>query len=70
VNRRVNSFHDYGFLSVTAGYEIEALSADGVIEAVSHPGKRHSAVMWHPERNSHFDDADISLVRQVFGVSP
>jgi len=26
--------------------------------------------MWHPERNPHFDDADISLVRQVFGVSP
>ena len=70
VNRRVNSFHDYGFFSVTAGYEIEALSAGGVIEAVSHPGKRHSAVMWHPERNPHFDDADISLVRQVFGVSP
>lgn len=68
--RRVNSFHDYGFRSVPLGYEIEAESADGVIEAVSHPDARHSAVMWHPERNSPFDSADLSLVRQVFGVSP
>lgn len=68
--RRVNSFHDYGFYTAPPGYEVEAVSEDGVIEAVSHPGARHSAVMWHPERNPQIDSADLSLVRQVFGVSP
>jgi putative glutamine amidotransferase len=67
--RRVNSFHDYGFYAAPPGYEIDAVSEDGVIEAVSHPGARHSAVMWHPERNPQIDSADLSLVRQVFGVS-
>ncbi|MFJ2713494.1 gamma-glutamyl-gamma-aminobutyrate hydrolase family protein [Pseudomonas sp. NPDC087346] len=67
--RRVNSFHDYGFYAAPPGYEVEAVSEDGVIEAVSHPGARHSAVMWHPERNPQIDSADLSLVRQVFGVS-
>lgn len=68
--RRVNSFHDYGFYAAPAGYEVGAVSEDGVIEAVSNPGAGHSAVMWHPERNQHWDSADLSLVRQVYGVSP
>jgi len=67
--RRVNSFHDYGFYAVPVGYEIDAIGEDGVIEAVSHPGAGHTAVMWHPERNRHLDSADLSLVRQVYGVS-
>ena len=68
--RRVNSFHNYGFYAVPSGYEIVALSEDGVVEAVSNPDAGHSAVMWHPERNQQWDSADLSLFRQVYGVSP
>lgn len=67
--RRVNSFHDYGFYTAPPGYEVEAVSEDGVIEAVSNPKAGHSAVMWHPERNQHLDSADLSWVRQAYGVS-
>ncbi|VXA95645.1 gamma-glutamyl-gamma-aminobutyrate hydrolase family protein [Pseudomonas sp. 8O] len=68
--RRVNSFHDYGFYAVPPDYKVEAVSEDGVVEAVSNPCLGHSAVMWHPERNQHWDSADLSLVRQVYGISP
>lgn len=68
--RRVNSFHDYGFYVVPPGYVVEAVSADGVIEAVSNFEASHSAVMWHPERNQPWNTADISLIHTVFGVSP
>jgi len=69
VVRRVNSFHNYGFYVAPLGYEIEAVSEDGVIEAVSNLGLGHSAVMWHPERHQQWDSSDISLIRRVFGVA-
>lgn len=67
--RRVNSFHNYGFYATPPGYEVEAISEDGVIEAVSNLSVRHSAVMWHPERNRYWDSDDLALVRQLYGVS-
>jgi gamma-glutamyl-gamma-aminobutyrate hydrolase PuuD len=67
--RRVNSFHDYGFYNAPPGYEVDAVSEDGVIEAVSNPEVGHSAVMWHPERNLPWDNSDLSWIRQAYGVS-
>ncbi len=69
VTRPVNSFHDYGFHAAPPGYTVDAISEDGVIEAVSNPTARHSAVMWHPERSQPWDSEDLALVRQLYGVS-
>ncbi|MDR2116886.1 MAG: gamma-glutamyl-gamma-aminobutyrate hydrolase family protein [Planctomycetaceae bacterium] len=46
----VNSFHHQGIRRLAAELKSMAYAADGLIEAVYHPGKRFVfAVQWHPE---------------------
>ena len=66
--RRVNSFHDYGFRQAAAGYRVLARAADGVIEAVCDERRRHTAIMWHPERAPDADPLDIQRIRDAFGA--
>nr|WP_314491745.1 gamma-glutamyl-gamma-aminobutyrate hydrolase family protein [uncultured Pseudomonas sp.] len=68
--RQVNSFHDYGFRHVPNGYDVLAVSDDGVVEAVYHPQLRHTGIMWHPERSPAANALDIQRVLQSFGVAP
>jgi gamma-glutamyl-gamma-aminobutyrate hydrolase PuuD len=47
---QVNSIHHQGIDRLGEGLQIEALSHDGVIEAVSHQGEPFVVgVQWHPE---------------------
>lgn len=65
--RDVNSYHEYGFRTVPRGYAVDAESQDGVVEAASDPIRRHTAVMWHPERVAEPDDLDVRMFRTIFG---
>jgi len=48
----VNSLHQQGVDRLGDGLFVEAVSDDGIIEAVSIPGKRFIlGVQWHPEGN-------------------
>lgn len=66
--RRVNSYHEYGFRKAPDGYRVLALADDGVIEAVYDHHRRHTGIMWHPERELPADPLDIHHVRNAFGA--
>ncbi len=47
---RVNSFHHQAVRDPAPGFQVSARSADGVIEAIEHPGFGFViGVQWHPE---------------------
>jgi len=69
----VNSFHHQSVASPGEDLEIVARSADGVIEALWHPGMRFGlGVQWHPEllANTHPDHAALfsALVAASGGI--
>jgi putative glutamine amidotransferase len=62
--REVNSFHNYGAYTLPTGFEAMECSKDGVVEACTHRRHRTLALMWHPERESPFDSADLAMVSE------
>ena len=47
---QVNSFHHQAVDEVAPGFEVDATSPDGLVEAIHLPGKRFVlGVQWHPE---------------------
>ncbi|MEX3857091.1 gamma-glutamyl-gamma-aminobutyrate hydrolase family protein [Paraburkholderia sp. BR10923] len=65
---RVNSLHGQGIARLGAGLDVEALAADGLIEAISVSDARAFAlgVQWHPEWR-HADDALSTAIFRAFG---
>jgi len=63
----VNSFHRNGVRrdEVASPLRTFAVSLDGWVEGLSHPGHRMAAVMWHPERGRPFSEFDCNLVSRV-----
>lgn len=58
----VNSLHTQGINRLGTGLQVEAISEDGLIEAVSVPGKRFAlGVQWHPEGDFWLNPADRLL---------
>jgi putative glutamine amidotransferase len=50
----VNSHHHQAVRAMPTGVRVSARSADGVIEAIEHPGKKFVlGIQWHPERWPH-----------------
>ncbi|MBI1216251.1 MAG: gamma-glutamyl-gamma-aminobutyrate hydrolase family protein [Alphaproteobacteria bacterium] len=59
----VNSLHEQAVDALGKGLFVEAISEDGVVEAVSLPGKRFiCGVQWHPEGDFHINPAS----RRIF----
>lgn len=63
----VNSFHNQGCMEVKPPLEALAWTEDGVIEAVESKEKKILGTMWHPERETVFEEHDIARVQQLFG---
>nr|WP_083788718.1 gamma-glutamyl-gamma-aminobutyrate hydrolase family protein [Paraburkholderia atlantica] len=65
---RVNSLHAQGIARLGVGLDVEALAADGLIEAISVSHARTFAlgVQWHPEWR-HADDALSTAMFRAFG---
>lgn len=68
VSYEVNSFHNQACVQLkeSSGLTVKALSEDGVIEAVCHEHFPILGTMWHPERESVFDERDIARVKELF----
>ena len=65
--RIVNSYHNQACLSVqNPDLEILAKTEDGIIEAIKHKKHPIMATMWHPERESPFDKADLDFIKNIF----
>jgi gamma-glutamyl-gamma-aminobutyrate hydrolase PuuD len=63
----VNSFHNWGIPPDQLGEALfpMAITADGTVEALSHVTQKVAGIMWHPERENPFDEADLTLVRRL-----
>ena len=62
----VNSFHGYAPTGTVGHDWLVSRSADGALEALEHSTQRTLGIMWHPERETPFADADLSLFRSFF----
>ena len=67
----VNSYHDWGIPAEGLAGDLTPLcySEDGLVEAFVASDMLVSAIMWHPERESSFNELDIQLFRMVLGSS-
>ncbi len=66
--RTVNSYHRLAAVEVAA--PLVAIAHVGpVVEAVRHLQARIIGVMWHPEREARFDEADVAMFRECFGAA-
>lgn len=59
-----NSYHNWGATTVHAPLVVDARADDGTIEAVRHETARIRGVMWHPERETPFQERDIRFIQQ------
>lgn len=67
-NREVNSYHNQGCVEITnPDVEVLAKSDDGVIKAIKVPKYNMLGTMWHPERETPFNEADIKMVKAHIG---
>ena len=64
----VNSYHDWVFRAAPPGFAVEAEASDGTIEAIRHRDAPIRGIMWHPERNDPYSQADLLLLEDLFGV--
>ena len=60
---RVNSLHGQGIHQVGKGLRVEAMSEDGLVEAITDPNSQtfNLAVQWHPEYQATNDDLYQSI---------
>lgn len=63
----VNSFHNWGIPFDGIGLDLRpvAVDQDGYIECVEHVSLDISGIMWHPERERPFKEADLNLIKRV-----
>ena len=67
-NREVNSYHNQGCVGISnPDIEILAKSSDGVIKAIRVSKFNLLGTMWHPERETPFNDADIRMLKAHVG---
>lgn len=62
----VNSYHNYAIGRLPESFEVLARASDGSIEAVRHNQFPQMGMMWHPERENPFRQADIRIISDFF----
>jgi len=58
----VNSFHQIGIVSVAESLSPLAFAGDGTLEAFTHHQNPCLGIMWHPERETPFQNGDLALM--------
>jgi len=61
----VNSYHDFGMMTVPAQFAVIACNEDGVIEAMRHQTLPMEGWMWHPEREKEFSEEDFANFQRL-----
>ena len=67
-HKRTNSFHNWGLTRVPEEFCLLMESEDEGIEAIRHMRRSIMGIMWHPEREKPFEQDDIRLFSNFFGV--
>ena len=63
--RKVNTFHEFGFLNVGDCWSAISVATDGTIEEIAHRSLPWHGIMWHPEREQRFCADDIAIFKNV-----
>lgn len=60
----MNSFHALGLRPDHVPETLAAMASapDGTVEAIRHSVHPWTAIMWHPEREAPYDEADLALI--------
>jgi gamma-glutamyl-gamma-aminobutyrate hydrolase PuuD len=61
----VNSYHNIALSACPKGFTVLARSEDGEIEAIRHEHLPWEGWMWHPERDTEFDDRDVLRLKNL-----
>lgn len=64
--REVNSYHAFSISHVSNDLRVDAISEDGVIEAIEHKIFPIFGQMWHPEREDPFKQQDLAIFQELF----
>jgi len=66
--QEVNSFHNYAIQQENLGQNLQplAISHDGTVEAFEHQNDDCLGIMWHPERETPFQESDLNLIKTFF----
>ncbi|MDE5825228.1 MAG: gamma-glutamyl-gamma-aminobutyrate hydrolase family protein [Lachnospiraceae bacterium] len=64
--QEVNSYHNQACRELKKPLQVMAQSEDGVIEAAAYPEKKIIVTMWHPERETPFQEMDIARLRNLY----
>ena len=62
----VNSYHQYSLEDCPDQFFVTGRSSDGEIESIRGERAAIQGIMWHPERENFFLEADVKLVRDLF----
>ena len=65
---QTNSFHNQGCLreDIKAPLQIIAYAKDEIVEWIRHTNMPIEAIMWHPEREAHFKERDMRIIKNLF----
>lgn len=66
--RHTNSYQTLGTTQTQSPIKTWAHASDGVIKAIRHENKKIFGMMWHPERQSMPDKADVEFFQSTFGT--
>jgi len=66
IDGEANSYHQLSIASCPEGFRTLAHSEDGEIEAIRHHVLPWEGWMWHPERESEFQQRDIARLKGLF----
>ncbi|WP_165845395.1 gamma-glutamyl-gamma-aminobutyrate hydrolase family protein [Streptacidiphilus pinicola] len=69
VERPANSYHRWGTTETRPPLDVWATAGDGVVKGVRHRTHPLLGIMWHPERLTPFEHADLDLFRRHFGAA-
>lgn len=65
-SRTVNSYHNWSVRKLTPDWIATLSCDDGSIEGMRHRSLPQCGIMWHPERETPFAEADIKLFQDFF----
>lgn len=66
--RDVNSYHQLAIDTLSDDLMVLAYAKDQEIEAIRHKTQPIYGIMWHPERETPFAEADLAGIRHMFGI--
>lgn len=68
ISGNVNSYHNFGFNIVPKGFEVISSAQDGTVEAAHQKENNWLGVMWHPERDTQYNDEHGNQIFKLLGL--